>query len=135
MVVRSSIFGPSTRSRRGRLRALRVSANVGSFAGMLDLDHLSHQTSGNRTLEREVLNLFVSQIGIHIGRLQSSGSSRERSEAAHLIFGSAAAIGAFEVARIAGRIESSDTSSDGDVTELIAAVERARAFIDAHLAR
>lgn len=102
---------------------------------MLDLDHLSHQTSANRALEREVLGLFVRQVGALIGRLQSSRSERERSEAAHSIVGSAAAIGAFEVARVARRIDSLGTTCDNDIAELVATVERTRAFIAAHLAR
>jgi HPt (histidine-containing phosphotransfer) domain-containing protein len=105
-----------------------------SFAGMLDLDHLSHQTQGNRSLEREVLDLFVAQIGGLIGRLQTGGR-QERGEVAHIIVGSAAAIGAFDVARIAGRIESSQGSADDDITELIAAVDQTRECIAARLAR
>lgn len=101
---------------------------------MLDLDHLSHQTQGNRTLEREVLDLFVAQIDALIGRLQS-GDRQERSEAAHIIVGSAAAIGAFDVARIAGRIESGGGSADDNIAALIAAVERTRECIAARLAR
>jgi HPt (histidine-containing phosphotransfer) domain-containing protein len=102
---------------------------------MLDLDHLSHQTLGDRSLEREVLDLFLAQIGVQFGRLQSSRTRRERSDVAHMIVGSAAAIGAFEVARVAGRIESSEISGDGDIEELAGALERTRAFIVAHLAR
>jgi HPt (histidine-containing phosphotransfer) domain-containing protein len=112
-----------------------VSAPTNSFTGMLDLDHLSHQTSGNLALEREVLDLFVAQIDLLIGRLQSSGTQTERSEAAHIIVGSAAAIGAFEVEGIARRIESSEKSSDSDIAELVAAIEQTRTFIAAHLAR
>jgi HPt (histidine-containing phosphotransfer) domain-containing protein len=100
---------------------------------MLDLNHLSHQTQGNRALEREVLGLFVTQIDTLIGRVRS-GSGEERSDAAHLITGSAAAIGAFDVARIAGRIESGKGSLDDDIRELIAAVEQTRAFISTRLA-
>jgi len=101
---------------------------------MLDLEHLSHQTQGNRSLEREVLDLFVVQIDGLIGRLRSGGR-QERSEAAHIIVGSAAAIGAFDVARIAGRIESTEGSVDDDIAELVAAVEQTRECIAARLAR
>jgi len=101
---------------------------------MLDLDHLSHQTQGNRSLERELLDLFVAQIDGLIGRLQTGGR-QERSEAAHIILGSAAAIGAFDVARIAGRIESGEGSADDDFAELVVAVDQTRECIAARLAR
>jgi len=101
---------------------------------MLDLEHLSHQTQGNRSLEREVLDLFVVQIDGLIERLRSGGR-QERSDTAHLIVGSAAAIGAFDVARIAGRIESTEGSADDDIAELVAAVEQTRECIAARLAR
>jgi len=101
---------------------------------MLDLEHLSHQTQGNRSLEREVLDLFVVQIDGLIERLRCGGR-QERSDTAHLIVGSAAAIGAFDVARIAGRIESTEGSADDDIAELVAAVEQTRECIAARLAR
>lgn len=102
---------------------------------MLDLTHLAHQTAGNIALQREVLGLFVQQIDVLLGRLRSGGSEQERSAAAHVIVGSAAAIGAFEVVRFARRIELSGKASDGDVAELVAAVDETRAFIAGHLSR
>ena len=101
---------------------------------MLDLGHLSHQTHGNRALEREVLEIFATQVGRQVESVRTAENERQRREAAHTIVGSALAIGAFDVARIAARIEAGEGASDGDIAELVDIVERTRSFIAARLA-
>jgi HPt (histidine-containing phosphotransfer) domain-containing protein len=101
---------------------------------MLDLDHLHHQTMGDRALEREVLNLFVGQVDGIIDLLQSAKSGRERREAAHSLAGSASAIGAFDLARMARRIETAE-ADDADVDALVEVVEKTRAYIVDRLAK
>lgn len=72
--------------------------------GPIDLAHLSRQTLGDRTIEAEVLGLFL---------LQASGVREsldglpppERARLAHGLRGSAAGIGAFAVAEAAKAIE------------------------------
>jgi HPt (histidine-containing phosphotransfer) domain-containing protein len=100
---------------------------------MLDLEHLSRQTSGDRALERAVLGLFVTEIAEQVQRLRSCLDRRERVETAHAIVGSATAIGAFDVARIAARIGSAEACTAGEVADLADAVERTCAFIATHL--
>ena len=93
----------------------------------LDLVHLARQTGGDRALESEILQLFRQQIGLCAGQLRMT-SGRERKLIAHTIKGSARAVGAFGLSRIAAQIE--DAPSDA---RLIAAVEtevaRIRDFI------
>lgn len=101
---------------------------------MLDLKHLSQQTSGNRVLEREVLELFVARIDSMTERLKCARSRPERKEAAHLIIGSASAIGAFDVVRLAEQVEAADEPSGSEVAELTDAIDRTRAYIASHLA-
>jgi len=101
---------------------------------MLDLNHLSHQTLGNSALEREVLEIFVTQIGRQVESVRTAENERQRSEAAHTIVGSALAIGAFNVARVAARIEAGEGSGDSDIAELVEVVELTRAFIAARFA-
>lgn len=102
---------------------------------MLDLEHLSRQTLGNRQLEREVLELFVTHSGEQLERLRSSSSDTERRERAHAIVGAARAIGAFEVARIAAGIERSRGAVDAQLAELAAAVGKTCDFIAGRLAK
>lgn len=93
----------------------------------LDLVHLSRQTGGDRKLEDEILQLFRQQIGLCANQLRLT-SGRERKLIAHTIKGSARAVGAFGLSRIAAQIE----DAPGDFS-LIGAVEnevaRLRDFI------
>jgi len=100
---------------------------------MLDLGHLSHQTLGNRALEREVLELFAAQIDAQVETLRTAQDGRQRKIAAHTIFGSSLAIGAFGVAQVAERIEAKEQANDGDVAELVDVVERTCTVIAARL--
>jgi HPt (histidine-containing phosphotransfer) domain-containing protein len=102
---------------------------------LLDLEHLSRQTLGNRDLEREVLELFVRHSGEQLERLTGSASESERRESAHAIVGAARAIGAFEVARIAGEIERSRGPLGAELAELAAAVGKTCDFIAGRLAK
>ena len=70
----------------------------------IDLVHLARQTGGDKSLETEVLALFARQVReavTQIGQLQG----KARSELAHRIAGAAKGVGAFDVARCAGEIE------------------------------
>jgi len=106
---------------------------VESDSELLDLDHLSKQTLGNRDLEREVLGLFVRVAGEQLERIEASTSSRERREAAHAIIGSARAIGAFDVARIAGEVERGEEPVDTRVAALAAEIDKVSKFIVSRL--
>ena len=94
----------------------------------IDLQVLREQAGGDRALEREVLRLFADDSPNDLARLRSS--EEERRMAAHRLVGSARAIGAREVARLAGAVE----AGTGDIVALEAAVAEVRAFIAEYLA-
>lgn len=94
----------------------------------IDLTHLDRQTGGEVALQRQVLQLFAANSIADLDLLRGS-SGRSRQEAAHLLVGSARAIGAIEVARLAAELE----KGDGDVALLEAAVAEAREFIREYL--
>lgn len=77
----------------------------------IDLAHLNGQTGGDDALAAEVLRLFATQAPVELVRLRSESAS-ERREAAHLLVGSARAIGAGEVARLAAEIETGEKGVD-----------------------
>ena len=87
----------------------------------IDLVHLARMTRGDRSLEREVLQLFDRQATLLIGRMRSSGAPAV-SAAAHVLTGSARGIGAWPVARAAQAVMAA-------VERLGAAVECARGVI------
>jgi len=99
----------------------------------VDLVHLALQTQGNKDLETEVLGLFVRQSTQQVARIAAAGSDRERFEAAHLLKGSARAIGANSVADCAEALETA-AQSTGDfaatLDDLRHAVAVANRFID-----
>jgi HPt (histidine-containing phosphotransfer) domain-containing protein len=92
----------------------------------IDFTHLRNQTMGNRDLERKVLRLFLHQITEAIGRIRSAETVEKRSEAAHLLVGSARNVGAFSIAYIAGEIELSKGPVAGRLVALERAAEQAR---------
>ncbi len=93
----------------------------------IDLVHLSHQTLGDRGLEREVLELLrrhLEQFGARIGL----ATGAERRTMAHALKGAARSVGAFAVGDSAEAIET-DPCDDGALAALRVEMLRADAFI------
>ena len=74
-------------------------------APILDRAYLARFTLGNEMLEREVLGLFADQAPAYLARMQAAATQVDWREAAHTLKGSAAAVGAVKVARLAEAIE------------------------------
>lgn len=92
----------------------------------IDRAHLGRYTLGSLTLEREVLGLFLAQLPLSIEQLRFAATDREWQIAAHTIKGSARAVGAWNVARLA--VEAEQTSGVADEEErdrLLGALEDA----------
>jgi HPt (histidine-containing phosphotransfer) domain-containing protein len=107
--VMSAVFAEKSQFASGEMG--RVAFNgpietltVPSTIRPLDLVHLARQTGGDRNLENEILQLFRQQIGLCATQLRMT-SGRERKLIAHTIKGSASAVGAFGLSRIAAEIE------------------------------
>lgn len=101
-------------------------------AAVLDRDHLTRMTFGDRSLEREVLELFDRQSELLLTRMRSSEPAAIAS-LAHTLKGSAAGIGAGRVARAAAEAEQVAHANPGEssraIAELAQAIEEARAEI------
>ncbi|MBA4783502.1 MAG: Hpt domain-containing protein [Rhizobiales bacterium] len=96
----------------------------------IDLVHLAKQTLGDRSLENEVLQLFMTQSDIYMKRLESANDDRQRFEAAHTIKGSARNIGAWGVADAAAHLEQAQEAEiQADVATLRLALMETRSFI------
>jgi HPt (histidine-containing phosphotransfer) domain-containing protein len=98
----------------------------------IDLVHLARMTLGERSLEREVLQLFDRQAMILLARMQEAPIEAVPA-LAHTLKGSARAIGAAHVARAAEAVELMDAADPADCTRalgvLCAATDEARAYI------
>jgi HPt (histidine-containing phosphotransfer) domain-containing protein len=99
-------------------------------AGPIDLAVLESQTGGDAALAREVLALFAARSRSELARLAAATDAGERRRAAHALLGSARAVGAGEVARLAERIQRGDDGPTA-IAALAAAVEAAATFIGA----
>jgi HPt (histidine-containing phosphotransfer) domain-containing protein len=105
---------------------------------VIDDTHLERMTLGDRRLEREVLELFVRQTTIMLGRIVGAAPAMAAA-AAHTLKGSARGIGAWRVARAAELVEnaasgeSADGAMEDAVTELKSASLEASAAIGSRL--
>lgn len=88
----------------------------------IDLVHLARITFGDRSLEREVLQLFDRQSGILIGRMRTATPAAVAT-LAHTLKGSARGIGAWRVARAAETLELAGNAGEatGEALEKLAA--------------
>ncbi|MBE7185347.1 MAG: Hpt domain-containing protein [Methylobacterium mesophilicum] len=87
---------------------------------MLDLDHLTRQTFDDQALEAEVLTAFVQQAELFGKRLAKPDEALPV-ELAHTIKGSARAVGAWNLAELAERYETTP-DNERDRAKLVAAI-------------
>jgi HPt (histidine-containing phosphotransfer) domain-containing protein len=106
-------------------------------APIIDEEHLHRMTLGDRRLEHEVLQIYVRQSAIMLGRM-ASAEPAALAVAAHTMNGSACGIGAWRVAKAAERLERASKEGNEEtlseaLTELKAATLEASAAVAARL--
>ena len=97
----------------------------------IDLVHLARMTLGDRSLEREVLQLFDRQSSLLIARMHTAAPAAIAA-LAHTLKGSARGIGAWRVARAAELVELAGVSGHPTadaIAGLAAASDEARTVI------
>lgn len=110
--------------------------DAGAGCEVIDLAHLRRFTLGDEALELEILGLFIDQVPVTIQALKEARTDRDWVVAAHTLKGSARAVGAWRLARIAEYAERSARPSDRPGCELVlkdlaVAANEAREQIDA----
>ncbi|MSP46922.1 MAG: Hpt domain-containing protein [Xanthobacteraceae bacterium] len=96
-------------------------------SAVIDTEHLSRMTLGERSLEREVLALFDRQADMLLPRIRG-GAPGMAAASAHTLKGSAVGIGAFKVVRAAEAVEQArDLAGDAAIA---AAIETLAAVLD-----
>ncbi len=105
---------------------------MNTTASPIDLVHLARQCGGDQDLEQELLALFADQCVKHLMVIRSA-NARIGSDAAHTLKGAARAIGAWQVAEAAQKVEEALThrSVAEGYGELAIAADEARAAIAA----
>jgi HPt (histidine-containing phosphotransfer) domain-containing protein len=104
---------------------------------VIDLVHLSRQTLSDQALEVEILDLFDRQSARIVAQLREAGDGDGKvcGDLAHMLRGSALAVGAGRVARLAQIYEARcattacGSAASGALEALAAAVAEARATI------
>jgi HPt (histidine-containing phosphotransfer) domain-containing protein len=99
----------------------------------IDHVHLERMTLGDRTLEREVLEIFVRQTAMTLERIAGAGPARTAA-AAHTLKGSARGIGAWRVAEAAERLEQAAIGVADAAAMLAAIAELEAASLETRLA-
>jgi HPt (histidine-containing phosphotransfer) domain-containing protein len=118
--------------------SVRKLAGLEQTPAIIDEAHLGRMTLGDRGLEREILEIFVRQTAIMLGRIAGAGPAL-MAATAHTVVGSASGIGAWRVAQAAERLEraasaaSDPEEQDEAVEDLKAAMLEASAVIGARL--
>lgn len=107
-------------------------ASGGASERPIDLVHLARMTLGDRSLEREVLQLFVRQAALLLERIEDASPALV-GPLAHTLKGSALGLGAWRVAAAAEAVEALAATDPNAVapavTTLSNAVEEARTII------
>lgn len=93
-------------------------------AVVLDRVHLARYTMENAELEREIVALFLEQLPSTLNLLKAASSAADWKLAAHTLKGSAAAVGAMEINRVAVELEARSFAA-GASGQLISEAERA----------
>jgi HPt (histidine-containing phosphotransfer) domain-containing protein len=83
----------------------------------IDRAYLARFTLGNAALEREVLELFAAHAPVYLQRLREADCAKAWNEALHTLKGSAGAIGAWRLMRLAEMAERIDIAEAVAVRE------------------
>jgi len=86
---------------------------------VIDLAHLRRFTLGDRNLELEILGLFIDQVPASIEALRHARTDQQWTMAAHTLKGSARAVGAWRLAKLAEHAEKFAGPSDPPACKLV----------------
>jgi HPt (histidine-containing phosphotransfer) domain-containing protein len=117
-------WGVKAAAKSGRDGAKGTISGTVAIEQIIDEAHLEQMTLGDRGLEREVLQIFVRQAAIMMGRIAGAEPALVAA-AAHTLTGSARGIGAWRVAHAAERLERASSTGRNALNEAIAELEAA----------
>src|SRR5262245_52962793 len=109
MQRRASLAADAARELDGSADTLAMDA--------VDRGYLARFTLGNAALEREVLERFAAQAPVYLQRLREAANVTAWKEATHTLKGSAGAIGAWRLVRLAEMAERIDIGEEVAVQE------------------
>ncbi|MGQ0486230.1 MAG: Hpt domain-containing protein [Hyphomicrobiales bacterium] len=98
-------------------------STAGKGAAVLDWEHLSQYTMDDEELAAEIVGLFLVQMPSTLAMLRSAASPEDWKLATHTLKGSAMAVGAGRIARIAAELEKLDIADGKARRPLLAALD------------
>lgn len=116
----------------GGARTTETVTRTVSQQPVLDLVHLSCQTFGDQSLEKDVLGLFLDQAENTGRALRCTRDSGERGRLYHLLKGSARGVGAFQLADFAQAAEAepeSDVHLAATLSAIVAVTDRLESLL------
>lgn len=108
-------------ARDALLNALQQILSATTGEAPVDLQHLAQYTAGDKTIERELANLFSTSSDRYLLTMAEKGAGQDWRIAAHSLKGSAKGIGAGRVAQLAEHAESIAGEVAGDKQTVILA--------------
>lgn len=91
----------------------------------VNLAHLRRYTLGDKALEDEVLQLFLTQLPLTLAALGSAATERDWKIAAHTLKGASRAVGAWRIARMAQLAEELAGNESKARSEVLAKLDAA----------
>ncbi len=113
-------------SKRRDPAAADAPGDATDLGAAIDRDHLARMTFGERSLERELLELFDRQAAMLLARMRAGGAAAI-APLAHTLKGSASGIGA---GRVAAAAEAAELAAGRPPAECSLAIERLAQAVD-----
>lgn len=95
----------------------------------IDLTHLSAQTMGDQSLEKEVLAIFVNQVKVLQSLMKTAKDKTTLQKSAHALKGACKGIGAIRLADLAQEIEEGADMNPAFVEEMQTVVDYAKELL------
>lgn len=109
-------------------------STTSSAPAPIDRAHLARYTLGDTSLEREILELFLNHLPNTIRDLGLASTDKDWHMAAHALKGSARAVGAWRLARVAEAAERVAVQDRAAADSAIAEVAEAAVEVSSHVA-
>lgn len=93
----------------------RVAQSESEGRAVFDRDHLLHYAMRDERLAAEVVNLFLIQLPAMLRGLEAAATAADWAFATHTLKGSASAVGATRLQRLAAEMEAMSFPGDGNL--------------------
>ncbi|MCP8937294.1 Hpt domain-containing protein [Alsobacter sp. SYSU M60028] len=104
---------------------VKTPGSAGTTSPVIDMALLSRHSMGDDAVVRDVLSLFLDQSARVLRAIWDAPTGPARRDAAHLLVGSAMAVGAVQVAEAARRLEAVALQGEAVAMDAIAALHAA----------